>query len=46
VRAIIKDASKNNYRLSAFILGVVNSAAFRMAKPPVNKLLVADEVAR
>jgi hypothetical protein len=45
VRGIIKDAAKNDYRLSSFILGVVNSAAFRMAKP-VQKTLVADEVAR
>ena len=45
VRGIIKDAATNDYRLSSFILGVVNSAAFRMAKP-VQKTLVADEVAR
>ncbi len=30
VRAIIRDAAKQNNRMSAFILGVVNSAAFRM----------------
>jgi uncharacterized protein DUF1585 len=45
VRAIIKDAAKNDYRLSSFILGVVNSAAFRMVKP-VQKTLAADEVVR
>src|SRR5207244_12517366 len=33
VRAIIRDAGKNNNRMSSFILGIVNSAAFRMAKP-------------
>jgi hypothetical protein len=33
VRAIIRDAAKNNNRMSSFILGVVNSAAFRMTKP-------------
>jgi mono/diheme cytochrome c family protein len=32
VRAIARDAAKNNYRMSSFISGVVNSAAFRMAK--------------
>jgi hypothetical protein len=30
VRTIIRDAAKQNNRISAFILGVVNSAAFRM----------------
>ena len=30
--AILRDAAKNNNRMSAFILGVVNSAAFRMAQ--------------
>jgi hypothetical protein len=46
VRTIIKSAEKNDYRLSSFILGVVNSAAFRMTKPAINKTLIADEVAR
>jgi hypothetical protein len=32
VRAIIRDAAKNGNRLSAYITGVVNSAAFRMVK--------------
>ena len=32
VRAIVRDAAKNDNRMSAFVLGVVNSAAFRMAK--------------
>jgi len=32
VRAIIRDAAKNDGKMSSFILGVVNSAAFRMAK--------------
>jgi hypothetical protein len=32
VRAIVRDAAKNDYRMSSFISGVVNSAAFRMAK--------------
>ena len=33
VRAIIRDAAKTNNRMSSFILGVVDSAAFRMTKP-------------
>jgi hypothetical protein len=33
VRAVIRDAARNGHRISAFITGVVNSAAFRMVKP-------------
>ena len=33
VRAIVNAAAKNNNRFSTFILGVVKSAAFQMAKP-------------
>jgi uncharacterized protein DUF1592/uncharacterized protein DUF1588/uncharacterized protein DUF1585/uncharacterized protein DUF1595 len=32
VRAIVRGAAKNDNRMSSFILGVVNSPAFRMAK--------------
>ena len=32
VRAIVRDARRNGNKMSAFISGVVNSAAFRMAK--------------
>ena len=32
IRAIIRDAGKSHHRLSSFVLGVVNSGAFRMAK--------------
>jgi hypothetical protein len=32
IRAIVRDASKSNYRMSAFIQGVVNSAAFQMGR--------------
>ena len=31
IRQIIRDAAEDDYRVSAFILGVVNSPAFRMA---------------
>jgi hypothetical protein len=30
VRTIIRDAARHDHRISSFILGVVNSAAFRM----------------
>jgi mono/diheme cytochrome c family protein len=33
IRTIIRDAEKNHNRMSSYILGVVNSAAFRMSKP-------------
>jgi len=32
VRAVVRNAAKRDYRMSSFILGVANSAAFRMAK--------------
>jgi hypothetical protein len=32
VRTIVREAAKNNYRMSSFISGVVNSPAFRMAR--------------
>lgn len=41
VRAIVREAAANDYRLSSFVLGVVQSDAFRMAKPPA----VADQQA-
>ncbi len=39
VRAIAREAEAEDYRMSSFILGVVNSDAFRMARP----MPVADE---
>ena len=32
IREIVRDAGENDYRLSSFVLGVANSAAFKMAK--------------
>jgi len=32
VRAIVKKASQNDYRMSSFVLGVVNSPAFQMGR--------------
>jgi mono/diheme cytochrome c family protein len=33
VRAIVRDARKQNYRMSAFVQGIAGSPAFRMAAP-------------
>jgi mono/diheme cytochrome c family protein len=32
VRAIVHGAKKNNYKMSAFVMGVINSAAFQMSR--------------
>jgi len=32
VRSIVREAARQDYRLSAFILGVVRSPAFRMSR--------------
>jgi Protein of unknown function (DUF1585)/Protein of unknown function (DUF1588) len=42
IRAVVRDAAKNNNRVSSFILGVANSAAFRMAKPAEPHQLTTD----
>jgi cytochrome c5 len=42
IRAIIRDAGKNSNRMSSFVLGVVNSAAFRMAKAADTHQLTTD----
>ena len=42
VRAIIKDAAKHNNHISAYILGVVNSAAFRMAKSETREVVTEE----
>jgi mono/diheme cytochrome c family protein len=42
IRAIVRDAAKNDNRMSSFILGVANSAAFRMAKAAEPKQLTTD----
>ena len=41
VRAIIRDAARNNNRMSAFVVSLVNSAAFRTAKAD-NHTLTTD----
>ena len=32
VRAIVRDAASSDYRMSAFVLGVINSPAFRLSQ--------------
>jgi hypothetical protein len=44
IRKIVRDAAKNDYRMSSFILGVVNSAPFRMSK--VESSLTTEASAR
>ena len=46
VRAVVNSAAKNDNRFSSFVLGIVNSAAFRMAKPEAPKPLNTDVDAR
>jgi hypothetical protein len=45
IRAIIRDAARNNGRMSSFVLGVVNSAAFRMAKATDTHQLTTTDAA-
>jgi mono/diheme cytochrome c family protein len=42
IRTIIRDAAKNNYKLSSFVLGVVNSGAFRMSNVEVPQQLTTE----
>jgi hypothetical protein len=37
VRRIIRDAEAQNYRISAFVTGIIESDAFRMAKLPASQ---------
>lgn len=36
VRRIIRDASRRDYRISAFVQGVIDSAAFQRVRPPAD----------
>jgi len=38
-RAIVRDAARHDYQLSSFVLGIVNSAAFRMRAEAVTSEL-------
>jgi mono/diheme cytochrome c family protein len=43
VRTVVREASKQDYKLSSFILGVVSSPAFRMSRPgPTETTTVAE----
>jgi hypothetical protein len=44
VRRIIRAASTRGYRMSAFINGVIDSAAFQMARPPKKDAVSTTEV--
>jgi mono/diheme cytochrome c family protein len=48
VRAIVRDAKKQQYRMSAFVQAIANSPAFRMAAPdaPAARTTDVDRVAR
>jgi hypothetical protein len=45
IRAIIRDAARTHGRMSSFVLGVVNSAAFRMAKATDTHQLTTTDAA-
>jgi hypothetical protein len=46
IRAIVRDAAKNDYKMSSFIQGVIKSAAFQMGRVPAEGARAADVVAR
>jgi hypothetical protein len=46
VRTIVRDAGRNNNRMSAFVLGVIRSSAFRMAKPEAPAKALNSDVSR
>jgi hypothetical protein len=46
VRTIVRDAAKHDNKMSAFILDVVNSGAFRMAKVEPPKAMTTDASSR
>jgi hypothetical protein len=46
IRAIIRDAARSDNRFSSYVMGIVNSAAFRMARPEQqksNSVITTDE---
>jgi hypothetical protein len=46
VRKIVKDAEKNNYKMSSFINAVIRSAAFQMGRTPAADARVTDAPTR
>ena len=45
IRKIVKDAEANDYRMSSFINGVVNSDAFRMKRLPEDDVIITADTA-
>jgi hypothetical protein len=46
IRAIVRDAAKNDYRMSSFINGIIKSNAFQMSRAPAEGARAADVVSR
>lgn len=46
IRAIVRDAAKSDYKMSSFINGVINSAAFQMGRVPAEGSRAADVAGR
>jgi hypothetical protein len=48
IRGIVRDAKKQNFKMSAFVQGIANSQAFRMAAPdaPAPKSAELDKAGR
>ena len=47
VRAIVRDAARDNYRFSSIVMGIVRSAPFQMRTAPVeSKPTISAEAAR
>ena len=42
VRGVQRDAARQDYRVSAFVQGIVKSQAFRMSRPSQTETTVAD----
>jgi hypothetical protein len=42
IRTIVRDAAKNNYKMSSFINGVIRSAAFQMGRVPPEGTRLTD----
>ena len=45
VRAIVRGAAKDNYKLSSLILGIVRSAPFQMRRAEMNEPPIAGKIA-
>jgi hypothetical protein len=48
IRGIVRDAKKQQFKMSAFVQGIANSQAFRMAAPdaPAAKSTELDKAGR